>query len=73
MLRSSFSIIRCFEFSYRTSVFSFIATDMSGGIPSNCETKGEFLLSSLRLFDLHMRTLSRHVHTNFKLYRCFIQ
>ena len=25
---------------------------MSGGIPSNCETKGEFLLSSLRLFEL---------------------
>ena len=34
VFESSFSIIRCFEFSSRTSVFNFISTGTSGGIPS---------------------------------------
>ena len=54
----------------KTSVFNFISTDTSGGIPCNYATKGEFLPCSMHLFDLHMQTLSRY--TTFKISRSFI-
>ena len=62
VFESSFNIIRCFEFSSRTSVSNFISTGTSGGIPSY-KTTGEFLPQGHCIyfdFHWHMRTLSRY-------------
>ena len=56
VFESSFSIIRCFEFSSRTSVFNFISTGTSGGIPSYLR----FTAFISIFIGIYMRTLSRY-------------